>query len=95
MNNSLVVYIEGKVFTTINNETILQRLQKMQTRLIKLPSLSRIPHTSGTSTSGCTGSSVHKYPFYFFSRRCIEIEVVLMKIYIMAPFYNGNNRYIG
>ncbi|XP_042041262.1 zinc finger MYM-type protein 1-like [Salvia splendens] len=39
MNDSLVVYIEKDIFSTIDNEPILQRFQSMKTRRIQLPPL--------------------------------------------------------
>ncbi|XP_039146895.1 uncharacterized protein LOC120284168 [Dioscorea cayenensis subsp. rotundata] len=62
MNDSLVVYIEREIFATIDNEAILQRFQKMQTRRMKLPplSLSHMPHISGTNTGIGSSSSMHK-----------------------------------
>ncbi|XP_042374444.1 zinc finger MYM-type protein 1-like [Zingiber officinale] len=40
MNDSLVVYIEKDIFSTIENEQILQRFQKMKSRRMQLPPLS-------------------------------------------------------
>ncbi|XP_039135717.1 uncharacterized protein LOC120273135 [Dioscorea cayenensis subsp. rotundata] len=45
MNDSMIVYIEKEVFATIDNETILQCFQKMQTRRIQLPPLSSMRRT--------------------------------------------------
>ncbi|XP_042410010.1 uncharacterized protein LOC121999390 [Zingiber officinale] len=39
MNDSLVVYIEKDIFSTIENEQILQHFQQMQSRRIQLPPL--------------------------------------------------------
>ncbi|XP_042032257.1 uncharacterized protein LOC121778942 [Salvia splendens] len=39
MNDNLVVYIEKDIFSTIDNEPILQRFQSMKTRRIQLPPL--------------------------------------------------------
>ncbi|XP_042025387.1 uncharacterized protein LOC121772372 [Salvia splendens] len=39
MNDSLVVYIEKDIFSTIDNEPILQHFQSMKTRRIQLPPL--------------------------------------------------------
>ncbi|KAH7688594.1 P-loop containing nucleoside triphosphate hydrolase protein [Dioscorea alata] len=55
MNDSMIVYIEKEVFATIDNETILQCFQKMQTRYIQLPPLSSMRRTDGSSSS-----SVHR-----------------------------------
>ncbi|KAH7658156.1 Ribonuclease H-like protein [Dioscorea alata] len=60
MNDSLVVYIEWEVFATIDNEVILQRFQKMQTRLMQLPPLNRIPRISGDDVGVGSSSSVHR-----------------------------------
>ncbi|XP_039135754.1 uncharacterized protein LOC120273181 [Dioscorea cayenensis subsp. rotundata] len=60
MNDSLVVYIEREVFATINNEVILQRFQKMQTRRMQLPPLSGIPRISSTEAGVGPSSSVHR-----------------------------------
>ncbi|KAH7656079.1 Ribonuclease H-like protein [Dioscorea alata] len=59
MNDSLVVYIEREVFATIDNEVILQRFQKMQTRRMQLPPLNRIPHISGNDDGVGSSSSIH------------------------------------
>ncbi|XP_042387908.1 uncharacterized protein LOC121980001 [Zingiber officinale] len=40
MNDSLVVYIEKDIFSTIENEQILQRFQKMKSHRMQLPPLS-------------------------------------------------------
>ncbi|XP_042448856.1 uncharacterized protein LOC122033758 [Zingiber officinale] len=40
MNDSLVVYIEKDIFSTIENEQILQRFQNMKSRRMQLPPLS-------------------------------------------------------
>ncbi|XP_042387815.1 zinc finger MYM-type protein 1-like [Zingiber officinale] len=40
MNDSLVVYIEKDIFSTIENDQILQRFQKMKSRKMQLPPLS-------------------------------------------------------
>ena len=40
LNDCMVVYIEKEIFATIENEAILQRFQKMQSRRIQLPPLS-------------------------------------------------------
>ncbi|XP_042425762.1 uncharacterized protein LOC122013568 [Zingiber officinale] len=40
MKDSLVVYIEKDIFSTIENEQILQRFQKMKSRRMQLPPLS-------------------------------------------------------
>ncbi|KAH7681210.1 Ribonuclease H-like protein [Dioscorea alata] len=55
INDSMIVYIEKEVFATIDNETILQCFQKMQTRRIQLPLLSSMRRTDGSSSS-----SVHR-----------------------------------
>ncbi|XP_057785824.1 uncharacterized protein LOC131003323 [Salvia miltiorrhiza] len=47
MNDSLIVYIEKDIFSTIDNEKILQRFQSMSTRRNQLSSLSQ----TGTSSS--------------------------------------------
>ncbi|XP_039123438.1 uncharacterized protein LOC120260060 [Dioscorea cayenensis subsp. rotundata] len=60
MNDSLVVYIEREVFATIDNEVILQRFQKMQTRRMQLPPLSGIPRISSTEAGIGSSSSVHR-----------------------------------
>ncbi|XP_039122106.1 zinc finger MYM-type protein 1-like [Dioscorea cayenensis subsp. rotundata] len=62
MNDSLVVYIEREVFATIDNEAILQRFQKMQTRRMQLPplSLTHMPHISSTNAGIGSSSSMHK-----------------------------------
>lgn len=39
MNDSLVVYIEKRIFATINNESILRRFQNMKSRRMQLSSL--------------------------------------------------------
>ncbi|XP_039119636.1 zinc finger MYM-type protein 1-like, partial [Dioscorea cayenensis subsp. rotundata] len=59
MNDSLVVYIECEVFATIDNEAILQRFQKMQTRRMQLPplSLSHMAHISSINTGIGSSSS--------------------------------------
>ncbi|KAH6770364.1 hypothetical protein C2S52_015167 [Perilla frutescens var. hirtella] len=41
LNDSLVVYIEKEIFSTIDNEQILQRFQSIDTRRYQLPPL---PH---------------------------------------------------
>ncbi|XP_057779685.1 uncharacterized protein LOC130998270 [Salvia miltiorrhiza] len=41
MNDSLIVYIEKDIFSTIDNEKILQRFQSMSTRRNQLSSLSQ------------------------------------------------------
>ncbi|KAH7650649.1 Ribonuclease H-like protein [Dioscorea alata] len=51
MNDSMIVYIEKEVFATIDNETILQCFQKMQTRRIQLTPLSSMRRTDGSSSS--------------------------------------------
>ncbi|XP_039130910.1 zinc finger MYM-type protein 1-like [Dioscorea cayenensis subsp. rotundata] len=58
MNDSLVVYIEREVFGNIDNETILQRFQKMQTRRMQLPPLNRMPRVFNTRTGVGSISSV-------------------------------------
>ncbi|XP_039115849.1 uncharacterized protein LOC120251383 [Dioscorea cayenensis subsp. rotundata] len=45
MNDSMIVYIEKEVFATIDNEGILKCFQKMQTRRVQLPPLSRMRRT--------------------------------------------------
>ncbi|XP_042457293.1 uncharacterized protein LOC122041607 [Zingiber officinale] len=40
MNDSLVIYIEKDIFSTIENEQILQRFQKMKSHRMQLPPLS-------------------------------------------------------
>ncbi|KAH7679456.1 Ribonuclease H-like protein [Dioscorea alata] len=55
MNDSMIVYIEKEIFATIDNETILQCFQKIQTRRIQLPPLSSMRGTDGSSNS-----SVHR-----------------------------------
>ncbi|KAH6788358.1 hypothetical protein C2S51_003364 [Perilla frutescens var. frutescens] len=47
MNDSLVVYIEKEIFSTIDNEPILQRFQSSDTRRYQLPPL---PLTSATTS---------------------------------------------
>ncbi|XP_039119211.1 zinc finger MYM-type protein 1-like [Dioscorea cayenensis subsp. rotundata] len=51
MNDSMIVYIKKEVFTTIDNEAILQCFQKMQAHRIQLPPLSSMRRTDGTSNS--------------------------------------------
>ncbi|XP_042403949.1 zinc finger MYM-type protein 1-like [Zingiber officinale] len=49
MNDSLVVYIEKDIFSTIENEQILQHFQQMQSRRIQLPPL--VPTRQSSQTS--------------------------------------------
>ncbi|XP_057807510.1 uncharacterized protein LOC131022121 isoform X2 [Salvia miltiorrhiza] len=51
MNDSLVVYIEKEIFSTIDNEKILQRFQSMSTRRNQLSFLSQTETTSSGSPS--------------------------------------------
>ncbi|XP_057802730.1 uncharacterized protein LOC131017983 [Salvia miltiorrhiza] len=49
MNDSLIVYIEKDIFSTIDNEKILQHFQSMRTRRNQLSSLSQTETTSSPS----------------------------------------------
>ncbi|XP_057769458.1 uncharacterized protein LOC130989445 [Salvia miltiorrhiza] len=49
MNDSLIVYIENDIFSTIDNEKILQRFQSMSTRRNQLSSLSQTETTTSPS----------------------------------------------
>ena len=60
MNDSMVVYIKKEGFATIDNEAILQRFQKIQTRCMQLPPFSSMRHTSGTRTNSSSSSGVHR-----------------------------------
>lgn len=51
MNDSLVVYIEKDIFSTIENEQILRRFQTMQTRRIQLSALTRTTERSSSSVN--------------------------------------------
>ncbi|XP_057794712.1 uncharacterized protein LOC131010997 isoform X2 [Salvia miltiorrhiza] len=51
MNDSLVVYIEKEVFSTIDNEKILQRFESMSTRRNQSSLLSQTESTSSSSPS--------------------------------------------
>ncbi|XP_057802399.1 uncharacterized protein LOC131017605 [Salvia miltiorrhiza] len=51
MNDSLVVYIEKEIFSTIDNEKVLQRFQSMSTRRNHLSLLSQTETTSSSSPS--------------------------------------------
>nr|XP_017217119.1 PREDICTED: uncharacterized protein LOC108194679 [Daucus carota subsp. sativus] len=50
LNNSIMAYIEKAIFATVDNESVLQRYQHMQTRRIQLSSISSSSKDITTST---------------------------------------------
>ena len=50
LNDSIMVYIEKAIFATVDNESILQRYQHIQTRRIQLSSISTSSKDDSTST---------------------------------------------